>query len=312
MWSNTLPAILGRWGLFAGLMLLVGAWGFRALIAGPGERGAEGAPPVEPAVRHAVRGTVLVGGALLLAGVLVRLGMQVLDFLEPSEPAGEQIAFLVGGTFWGRIWIAQAVLALVTLPLLAAWLPGAVTRGRVALCGILVLPGAAMPALSGHAVASERFAAAAVLADTAHVVASGLWLGTLLVLVAAALKLPDSEGDRDRAVRAWIEPFHRLAVGSVAVVLATGLFATWLHASPAVLVRTDWGFALLAKLVLVAGVLALGWHSGWKLRNDLHRPGMPGRLLDSALLELVAAQLVLLATAVLVALSPVLDVHDGP
>lgn len=303
MWSNSLPAVLGRWGLFAGLLMLVGAWGFRVLVAREGN----GSGEVEPTVRSTVRGTVLVGGIFLLVGIAARLGVQVMDFVEPTEPLGGQVAFLVGQTFWGRTWLVQCALAVVAVPLLAAWLPGAGGTVRSTLLALVVLPCAAMPALSGHAVASENFRTMAIVADTGHILASGLWLGTLLALVVAALRLPSSGGTRDGAVRRWVEPFHRLAMASVAVVLVTGLFATWLHASPAALVGTRWGNVLLVKSTLVGVVLLLGWKAGWKLRTELHRPGVPGRLVNSALLELIVAQLVLIATAVLVALSPVLD-----
>ncbi len=302
MWGNTFPAILGRWALFAGLVLMVGAWGFRWLAGRSGGSGAEGRP--HPHL-SAAGDMALLGAALLVGGVVMRLLMQALDFVEPSEPLGEQLRFLVLELFWGRIWMLQAALALVALLVLPRLLRRDGGAGGPVAAGFIVLPLVWTPALSGHAIGSERFTALAVAADGLHVLGSGLWLGTLCVLLVAVLRIPDGEG-RDATLREWMLPFHRLAMACVAVVVVTGVFATWLHAgSPAVLFRSDWGFALLAKVGTVAVVLGMGWRSGWRLIPRLDEPRIPGKLMDSAMLELLVAQLVLLLTAALVALSPV-------
>ena len=247
----------------------------------------------------------LLGAALLVGGVVMRLLMQALDFVEPSEPLGEQLRFLVLDLFWGRIWMLQAALALVALLFLPRLLRRDGGAGGPVAAGVILLPLVWTPALSGHAIGSERFTALAVAADGLHVLGSGLWLGTLCVLLVAVLRIPDGEG-RDATLREWMLPFHRLAMACVAVVVVTGVFATWLHAgSPAVLFRSDWGFALLAKVGTVAVVLGMGWRSGWRLIPRLDEPRVPGKLMDSAMLELLVAQLVLLLTAALVALSPV-------
>ena len=299
MWGNTFPAILGRWALFAGLVLLVGAWGFRWMVGRSGERDPGGS--LRPHL-SAAGDMALLGGGLLAGGVVMRLLMQVLDFVEPSEPLGGQLRFLVVDLFWGRIWMFQAALALLALILLPRLLRRE-GRGGPILGGLVVLPLAWTPALSGHAIGSERFTTLAVAADGLHVLGSGLWLGTLCVMLVALHRIPEG---REETLREWMEPFHRLAMVCVGVVVVTGAFAMWLHAgSPAVLFRSDWGFALLAKLGAVAVVLGMGWRSGWRLRPRLHEPGAPGKLTDSAMLELLVAQLVLLLTAALVALSPV-------
>lgn len=302
MWGNTFPAILGRWALFSGLVLLVGAWGFRWMVGRSGGHGRGSSPP---AYRTASGDMALVGASLLLGGVVMRLLMQALDFVEPSDPLGEQLRFLVLDLFWGRIWMLQAALAVLAVAVLPRLLKREGGGGGLVAAGLVILPLAWTPALSGHAIGSERLKALAVVADGLHVVGSGLWLGTLCVMVVALLRIPAGE-ERDATLREWMVPFHRLAMVCVAVVVGTGVFAAWLHAgSPAVLFRSDWGFALLAKVGAVVLVLAMGWRSGWRLIPRMDDPGIPGKLLDSAMLELLVAQLVLLLTAVLVALSPV-------
>lgn len=309
MWGNTLPAILGRWSLFAGLLLLVGAWGFRTLVLRwrPGGGGGAAGTGELDAVASALRRAAWAGSGLVLAGVLLRLGIQVLDFLEPREPVGPQLRFLVLESFWGRVWMGQLALA-VAAPLVV---PAGLARpsGRALAAGFLVLALAVSPAFYGHAAGAERFTRLAMAADAAHVLAAGLWLGTLSVLVLAALGTPPGRS-RDEALRRWMDRFHPLAMACVGVVVATGLFASWLHGgSPRVLFRTDWGFTLLVKLLGVGVVLGVGWRNGWRLRPRLGEPGASGRLLDSALLEVLVAQLVLLATATLVAMSPLEEHH---
>lgn len=305
MWGNTPPALLGRWALFTGLLLLLGAWGFRTLVA----RRAFLPEAARRAGERAVQEAALLGSALLLLGVAARLVFQLLDFLEPGEPVASQLRFLVLELWWGRVWMAQAGLALTAALILPWRLPREGGSGPL-LGGILASGLAVTPALSGHAAGAEEWAAAAIVADALHVVGAGLWLGTLAVLVRAGFLAPAPDGVRDAAVRGWVERFHPLALGCVATVVLTGGFAAWIHTeSPAALFRTDWGFALAAKILAVGVVVALGWRNAWRLRPRLREAGVPGRVLDSSLLEVLAAQLVLLATAALVALSPVPDDH---
>ena len=92
---------------------------------------------------------------------------------------------------------------------------------------------------------------------------------------------------------AWPKPIYEL-LGFVAAFLAIGpLPALW---------TTPYGYALLAKLALVALVFGLG---AWNWRRQRPRLGSESAataLRRSARAELVAAGLVLLATAVLVSI----------
>jgi len=261
-------------------------------------------PLEEHAVRRGVRLAATGGLILVLAGVCLRLLFQLLDFVDPGQPVAGELLFLLRETFWGRIWLTQALLGLVllvvplVLPKTRGWTGGVV-------CGVPIGLSALMPALSGHAVGAGRLAPLAVAADVLHVVGAGLWLGTLAVLLVAARGVPAEHGARDDAVRHWVEPFHRVAMAGVGTVIATGMFATWLHApSASSLLGPGWGAALRVKLVATAAVLGLGWFAGWRLRPGMGHPGVPQRVQKSALLELVAAQVVLVATAALVSLSP--------
>jgi putative copper export protein len=91
----------------------------------------------------------------------------------------------------------------------------------------------------------------------------------------------------------------------VASLATTGLFAAWAHLpSVGALVSTGYGRLLVLKLALVAVVLGLGALNWKKLTPRLHEAGGTNTLRRAAAVELLAAQLVLLVTALLVRTSP--------
>jgi uncharacterized membrane protein len=102
---------------------------------------------------------------------------------------------------------------------------------------------------------------AAITADWLHLLAVGFWAGGLVALV---LTLPPAlrpyQGEQRReALLAVLSRFSRLAVLSVGVVIATGIYSTfnWLNA-PSDLAQTTYGGALIAKIVLAGALLLFG------------------------------------------------------
>ena len=87
--------------------------------------------------------------------------------------------------------------------------------------------------------------------DWAHLAAAAIWIGGLagLLVLAAA-----TESGRRVAVLAIVVPrFSRVAMGSVAVLLATGIIASIVHLPTlGALWQTDYGLALIAKSILLA------------------------------------------------------------
>ena len=280
------------WLLFATLAVALGAVATRWVIL---------APAVDP---HGVlqEGAARVGRGAL-AGVLVALGLvflrQLLEFRDPFVPWTEDAHLLLTVTPWGRVWllaVGGAATAAVALHLAVGgrgwgWWPATA----------LTLALGAFPAGTGHANAAEP-RALALLADTLHVWAMGGWIGGLFAVLALS---------RDRG-RTGTDPlpdlvprFSRLAQVCVALLAATGLFASWLHLDGWVyLVVTPYGRLLALKLCLVAVALALGAVNfrGWTPRL----PDQEGRdgLRRTAAWELAMAGLVLLVTAALVHTSP--------
>jgi putative copper export protein len=244
-----LAGILTRWTLFAAVLVATGAAAFRFLVlARLAGSGAE-----DFSRRAAERATQLGRRAALvaLAACLARFPLQLLDIRDPESALGPQARALALHTFWGEVWFVQLLLAaLVGIAYTVA------RRGRLgawsaaAAFSILL---AWTPALSGHAIGSERLAGLAVLADGVHVLAAGAWLGALLVLL-TALTLP---GEGPNLAGALVGSFSPLALSAAAAALVTGAVAAWLHlGAVSDLWRSRYGQRLLFKLGAV-GLMAL-------------------------------------------------------
>lgn len=305
MWS--LIATGSRWILFAGLLAAVGAVTFRLVILrrlprfSPPGRG----PDVDPA-RLAAR----IGGWAVLAvglGAMGRFAAEVSIFRDPFEPLWAEIRLLVLHTSWGRAWLAQIVATAVSaIAFELAARPGrAAEPGWVlATAGVVLL--AYTPALSGHAAGVEHYVTAAISADMFHVVAGGMWVGTLAVM-AGVLHLGRRAGAviaRSRLVD-WIAAFSPLALGSAAAVAATGLFAAWLHlGTPSALWAEPYGRRLSLKLVAVLALLGCGAYNWRRSRARVAASGDPPRLPGTVALELGAGLALLLVTALLTVTPP--------
>jgi putative copper export protein len=143
------------------------------------------------------------------------------------------------------------------------------------------------------------------LVNPVHQLLAGLWLGSLAVMVIAgivpALRAPQAV--RGTAVAEMVNGFSPLALVCGPLMIVTGVITALRHLHPfSALWSTPYGYALLLKLCLVAIVFALG---AWNWRRQRPRLGTEeaaGRILRSSLLELSAATLVLMVTAVLVSL----------
>ncbi|HEU5006814.1 MAG TPA: copper resistance protein CopC [Jatrophihabitantaceae bacterium] len=139
--------------------------------------------------------------------------------------------------------------------------------------------------------------------DVLHLCAMAVWVGGLVLLVAAVL--PRREPAELRAV---LPAFSRVAFVAVIVIAVTGTYAAWrgIGAWRAIL-GTNYGLLVCAKVLLFCGLIALGQLSrraiqrraglvdGGSLDGVAHE-----RMRRSVLVEVALAVLVLVATAVLV------------
>jgi len=236
-------------------------------------------------------------GRLLAAAAAVALllaGWSQLDaFRDPFAPWQEDASLLLASQ-WGERWVWALTFAMGTL---AAF---SVRRLRPAAIPLSILL-AGYPALSGHAAAVEGWTRAAMLSDWAHVLAAGAWMGALGVLLLAG------RGSSPGAAPlvAFLPRFSALARWSVAILVVTGGWASWLHLDgPGSFLAHPYGRVLGAKILLVAGLLALG---AWNWRVLSPRIGTddgPRRLLAAARWEAMAGVAVLVLTGWLTGMAP--------
>jgi copper resistance protein D len=218
--------------------------------------------------------------------------------LVTAEAAAIPLARLPASAVWqltlhttpGRAGLVSIVAAAVvfSLALAGRWVggsgPAAVTAVGVTALGI------GARALSGHLADSVLGASAVAL----HALAAALWCGVLAALVLTV---------QHRGQWARVLPrFSRLSLLCVVALLATGVIgAVLVIASPAALFTSGYGRVLLAKVVLAALLVGVGWRNRtvWVPAAQSHRvsAGVSGRRALTELAVMVAA-LVFAATLV--------------
>jgi copper transport protein len=196
----------------------------------------------------------------------------------------------------GTVWLVRLGLAVLATAVIAA----AARSGRTwvwwAAIGASAILLMTLTGLS-HAATGRLFP---LLADWTHAAAAAVWMGGLLgfafTLCSGEFRdlAPDSKTKlRERSVRR----FSAVATCAVVVLACTGLYTADLHVpSPQALLATPYGRALIAKLVVLSLLLAVG-SSNFLLRGR----GPFGRLL---VLELLLALGLFVATGFLTSLPP--------
>jgi copper transport protein len=215
-----------------------------------------------------------------------------------EEPLSTRLfAQTLFGSRVSLVWLVRLGLALLT----AAVITAAVGSGRTWPWWVAAgTGGLLLMTLTGlsHAAATGRLWP--LVADWTHAVAAAVWMGGLLGFAVALFSGPLRglpPGRRAKLCERSVRRFSAVATIAVAVLAATGLYATLLHVpSPQALVDTPYGRVLLVKLGLLAVVLAIG-ASNFLLGGR----GPFGRLI---VVELLLALALFVATGFLTSLPP--------
>jgi putative copper export protein len=138
-----------------------------------------------------------------------------------------------------------------------------------------------------------------------HVFAASMWIGTLIVLVAAGITTmlngTMQSTARGPAIALLVNRFSTIALWSAGLLLLTGVTTAWMHLGELSALWTSiYGKTLLVKLLLVVAVFSLGAYNNQRLKPSLGTEEAERRIARTATLEVAIAALVLIVTAVLV------------
>jgi copper transport protein len=201
----------------------------------------------------------------------------------------------------------------------------ALTRTPRAILGLIALGAAYLtitPALAGHA-SIESPVAVFFPADVLHVLAGSVWVGGIACLLAAlpgaTRRLEDAE--RSRLLLATLARFSPIALGAVVAIAVTGVIQAYidvrtLHG----LLHTTYGALIVAKVVLLLGLISCGWVNRERVIpalervvGDGHSPGGVGALARRTMRgELALMVCVFAVTAALISYAPPIDASSGP
>lgn len=248
--------IFGAGALYA--LVLVPAWGSAVYPAGA----------LPPRVMTALNRLMFAALLTALAGNLLALLQQTMAFFDADvgRVLNEGLWQVVRtGTQFGDTWNFRMLLLALTAGL---WIGSLWARRQQpafvrsfwaagAWASALLL---ATYSLASHAAGSPLLPWFALANDWLHLVAVGLWAGGLAALVwVLPPALRPYEGEARRlALLAALNRFSPLALTSVLVVVASGVFASLVWITGPEQAVSRYGLTLAAKLVLVAALLGFG------------------------------------------------------
>lgn len=277
----------------------------------------------------AVLGVVTSALGIALQGATAA-GISLWEALDPQVI--DEVLATRFGTVWGlRLLAWMAIAALVAIPVIGVRLPrlreasGAAHFSpllSIAALAALVAFVAVTPALAGHATTQDSLAVL-LPADLAHVAGMAVWVGGLIVFVAA---VPAATGrllapDRTRLLAELVSRFSPFALASVAALVISGILQTVVHLSAlSQLWESAFGRAVAIKIVLLLALVGLGAYNRQRSRPRLRAlaeqgetPGGTGLTLRRALRAEVALLVAVLGvTAALVSYAPPATTAAGP
>jgi copper transport protein len=277
--SPTPLAAAGRWGLYAGLALLVGAGAVSLLVF-------QGKVP-RPRLVAAAWALGVAGLAAMVVAERATVGVSFGQLLRSAT--GRELV-------WQAIGLGIAGLAVLRL---------AVRRSTRAMVAVTTAAAGTMllHARAGHAAASGHLAWLDVLVQWLHLLSVGVWVGGLVWL----LVWTRNRDGVDLGVA--VKRFSILAGIALAVVAATGLQRAISEVGGPTawgrLFHTSFGVTLLIKVALFAGLVSLGARNRYVNVPRVSRdPGGMPSLRRAVGAEVLIAAGILGVTGVLTQLPP--------
>jgi copper resistance protein D len=214
----------------------------------------------EPEASRRWRGRLLLVSAIVavLSGLLwLILSAANMSGSLSDLADGEVLWTVVHDTQFGLVWSARLLLAVVLICVIATRpVPARAFDWIVAIPAAVLL---ASLAGTGHAQIEDGWRGVVhVTSDAAHLVAAGAWLGGLVPLAFILAHHAANEGAGGIDVIPVLNAFSGMGYFAVATLIGSGAInSLFLVGSLSSLVHTPYGWMLLVKLVLFAGMLAL-------------------------------------------------------
>lgn len=263
------------------------------------------------------RETLFTGRVLILVFLLVSvlaLVVQGTKLQRGGLPSLDLLGRYLFRTWSGKVWLFSEGYVLVLFFGTLVFARGEASGGGIRLLFLLATPLVMSRSLIGHAAAMKENMVLAILADALHFLTVGLWAGGLPILFWALHRGPKHLASPLPWMAETVNRFSGIARFSVAILLLTGLYQSWLHVeSLRALTGTPYGQALLIKHFLFLLMVGLGALNLLSTKPGLERAaratGVTGDALRQKVLRRIGAEsvlglLVLLTTGFLTALPP--------
>jgi putative copper export protein/methionine-rich copper-binding protein CopC len=259
-----------RWLLLLSMVSLFGAFAYRLFVFTPSilnlpNTSEENKKQVLRTNKDQLLNICWISVILLFLSMAVGLILQTAEVFDKTISQSLQVNLLyqiINRTQYGVALLLEVIGLIVLFTILhflrrsdsnhsSWWWIGLLTSGVVLLS----------PGLTGHAASASRIYKLAIPVDWLHMLAVGAWVGGLLHMT---LSLRSSMRNLTALQRAYvtnliIERFNTLAVTSVALVILTGIYNSWIHIDTvSALWSTNYGQTLSIKLLVVLVMLMLG------------------------------------------------------
>jgi putative copper export protein len=296
----TLPV---RWAELVAAMVLVGAVVFRLFVLPAAQWPVHEVADASDRARRLAASVAM----LFLAASLTRLVGQSDLAMTESVSRGAAILSTIRYTRWGHGWSFSAAGAVIAL---TGFFVARTARSAWILAGLGAVAVCVGEAMTGHPGAMGGQAPLAVAVDVAHFLSAGGWLGGLTCVLLCGLPALHALDDGARAAAGGrlVRTYHRTAMECVLLTILTAVIAAFLRfPTMSDLWTTEYGLALLRKIVVVVIVLAFGFFHWRRAVVRDWSAKTPNRFRISATLELLAGAVVIALTAVLIstALPPI-------
>ena len=299
------PESTVRWFAYLGMLVFSGGIVFRLFVAGPSAGTSD-----ELASFDSVGIKVVAAAAVVfLIAATTALALQTISLFDTFSFTGAMA--VIGETTFGAPWAVQATASALGIVFISiAFYTVAESRKKwfwAALAASLIMFAAA--GVTGHARAASAEYALAIPSDWLHLAAASVWVGGLVMIILAvprAVAALDQKA-KPAAYSEYIARFNKLAVISVLLIAATGIYNSYIHVeSFAALFGTTYGQLLIAKatlsllMVMIGGVNAYVVHP--RIRSGAARSEKA--LLRNVKLEVALSVVVLLLAALLAFMAP--------